>query len=60
MEGTKAQPYDWKAQIYQFDWTKFASNLLTGGLAAAVSKTAAALIERVKLILQVWSILSRM
>ncbi len=36
-----------------FDAKKFAIDLLTGGTAAAISKTAVAPIERVKLLLQV-------
>jgi hypothetical protein len=36
-----------------FDGRKFAIDLATGGCAAAVSKTAVAPIERVKLLLQV-------
>lgn len=37
----------------QFDITKFAIDMATGGVAAAISKTAVAPIERVKLLLQV-------
>lgn len=37
----------------KFDVTKFAKDMLTGGTAAAVSKTCVAPIERVKLLLQV-------
>lgn len=36
-----------------FDMKKFSIDLLTGGTAAAISKTAVAPIERVKLLLQV-------
>lgn len=36
-----------------FDPVKFSKDLLTGGTAAAISKTAVAPIERVKLLLQV-------
>jgi ADP/ATP translocase (fragment) len=36
-----------------FDPTSFAKDFLAGGVAAAVSKTAVAPIERVKLLLQV-------
>jgi solute carrier family 25 (adenine nucleotide translocator) protein 4/5/6/31 len=36
-----------------FDPVKFGTDLLTGGTAAAISKTAVAPIERVKLLLQV-------
>jgi solute carrier family 25 (adenine nucleotide translocator) protein 4/5/6/31 len=36
-----------------FDVTKFAIDLASGGTAAAISKTAVAPIERVKLLLQV-------
>ncbi|VDL62908.1 unnamed protein product [Nippostrongylus brasiliensis] len=36
-----------------FDIKKFTTDLLTGGTAAAISKTAVAPIERVKLLLQV-------
>lgn len=43
-EGKKKKPFDPK---------KFAVDLLTGGTAAAISKTAVAPIERVKLLLQV-------
>lgn len=37
-----------------FDYKKFAIDLITGGTAAAISKTAVAPIERVKLLLQVF------
>lgn len=37
----------------KFEPVRFAKDLLTGGTAAAVSKTAVAPIERVKLLLQV-------
>jgi len=40
----------------KFDTKKFITNLISGGLAAAVSKTAVAPIERAKLILQVGSL----
>lgn len=36
-----------------FDFTNFAKDFIAGGVAAAVSKTAVAPIERVKLLLQV-------
>lgn len=42
-----------------FDAKKFALDLATGGTAAAISKTAVAPIERVKLLLQVsWWLLT--
>jgi solute carrier family 25 (adenine nucleotide translocator) protein 4/5/6/31 len=44
---------DKKQQAKGFDFKKFAIDLLSGGTAAAVSKTAVAPIERVKLLLQV-------
>lgn len=42
-----------KGKKSQFDIYKFSTDLLTGGTAAAISKTAVAPIERVKLLLQV-------
>lgn len=42
-----------KAEKRLFDATSFGKDLLAGGVAAAVSKTAVAPIERVKLLLQV-------
>jgi len=42
-----------KKKAAGFDFTRFGKDLLTGGTAAAVSKTAVAPIERVKLLLQV-------
>lgn len=44
---------DAKKQVAGFDYRKFAIDLASGGVAAAVSKTAVAPIERVKLLLQV-------
>ncbi len=40
-------------KVSNFDAKKFAVDLATGGVAAAISKTAVAPIERVKLLLQV-------
>lgn len=42
-----------KKEVKGFDARKFAIDLATGGTAAAISKTAVAPIERVKLLLQV-------
>lgn len=42
-----------------FDTRKFLIDLASGGTAAAVSKTAVAPIERVKLLLQVWCLYCR-
>lgn len=48
-ESSKKQP----SKTALFDPKSFAKDLLAGGIAAAVSKTAVAPIERVKLLLQV-------
>ncbi|VDK56754.1 unnamed protein product [Anisakis simplex] len=42
-----------KVDLHKFDVKKFLIDLLTGGTAAAISKTAVAPIERVKILLQV-------
>nr|KAF6402470.1 solute carrier family 25 member 31 [Rousettus aegyptiacus] len=51
-EPPKKKP-EKKAGKQLFDATSFGKDLLAGGVAAAVSKTAVAPIERVKLLLQV-------
>ena len=47
------EPPKKKVEKRLFDATSFGKDLLAGGVAAAVSKTAVAPIERVKLLLQV-------
>uniref|UniRef100_A0A2K6GDL9 ADP/ATP translocase n=1 Tax=Propithecus coquereli TaxID=379532 RepID=A0A2K6GDL9_PROCO len=51
-EPAKKKPEKW-AEKRLFDASSFGKDLLAGGVAAAVSKTAVAPIERVKLLLQV-------
>ncbi|CAD5217204.1 unnamed protein product [Bursaphelenchus xylophilus] len=50
---SSAKPASSKGKSKGFDTRKFAIDLVTGGTAAAISKTAVAPIERVKLLLQV-------
>jgi len=50
---SEGQPKTEKKAQKSFDWKKFGIDLASGGTAAAISKTAVAPIERVKLLLQV-------